>query len=65
MKTELLSIVPVLPSANIERDIVWYKEKMNFEVYFSDKMYAVLYKENICIHLQWHADTDDDPFLGR
>ena len=64
MKTELLSIIPVLPSANIERDIVWYKEKMNFEVYFSDKMYAGLYRENICIHLQWHADTDDDPLLG-
>ncbi|HOY12650.1 MAG TPA: glyoxalase/bleomycin resistance/extradiol dioxygenase family protein [Saprospiraceae bacterium] len=64
MKTELLSIIPVLPSANIERDIVWYMEKMNFEVYFSDKMYAVLYRENICIHLQWHADTDDDPLLG-
>ncbi len=21
-------------------------------------------RKNICIHLQWHADTDDDPLLG-
>ena len=60
----LLSIIPVLPSANIERDIAWYLEKTGFEVHFSDNMYAVLYREDLCIHLQWHADTDDDPVLG-
>jgi uncharacterized glyoxalase superfamily protein PhnB len=64
MTTELLSIIPVLPSADLERDIAWYKEKLGFESYFSDKMYAVLYRENICIHLQWHSDTSDDPLLG-
>jgi hypothetical protein len=64
MSTELLSIIPVLPSADIERDIAWYKEKLGFETYFSDKMYAIIYRENICIHLQWHADTRDDPLLG-
>lgn len=64
MTTELLSIIPVLPSADLERDIAWYKEKLGFEIYFSDKMYAVLYRENICIHLQWHSDTTDDPLLG-
>jgi hypothetical protein len=64
MTTELLSIIPVLPSADLSRDITWYKEKLGFEIYFSDKMYAVLFRENICIHLQWHADTDNDPLLG-
>lgn len=64
MTTELLSIIPVLPSADIERDIAWYKEKVGFEIHFSDNMYAVLYRENICLHLQWHADTPDDPLLG-
>ncbi len=64
MKTELLSIIPVLPSADLKRDIVWYNEKLGFEIYFSDKMYAVLYRENICLHLQWHADTPEDPLLG-
>jgi|SRR3954468_20737148 hypothetical protein len=64
MKTEILSIIPVLPSSNIERDITWYKERAGFETYFVDSMYAVLYRDNISIHLQWHADTENDPLLG-
>lgn len=64
MNTEILGIIPVLPSADITRDIAWYKEKAGFNVYFSDSMYAVLYRDSICIHLQWHADTEDDPLLG-
>ena len=60
----LLSIIPVLPSLNIERDVAWYLEKTGFKVHFSDKMYAVLYREDLCIHLQWHANTEDDPLLG-
>src|SRR4051812_31127726 len=64
MKTELLTIIPVLPSSNIERDIVWYKEKCGFEPAFYDKMYGVLRRNDLCIHLQWHADTQNDPLLG-
>ena len=61
---EFVNIIPVLPSANIARDIAWYKEKTGFETRFSDHMYAVLYRDNLCIHLQWHADTANDPLLG-
>lgn len=64
MKTEILNTIPVLPTSDIERDIAWYKEKMGLEVYFSDSMYAVLFRENLCLHLQWHANTEDDPLLG-
>lgn len=64
MNTEFLGIIPVLPSIDIARDVTWYEAKTGFKVYFSDKMYAVLYRENLCIHLQWHADTTDDPLLG-
>ncbi len=64
MTTDFLSIIPVLPSADIARDVAWYEEKTGFKVYFSDKMYAVLYRNPLCIHLQWHADTPDDPLLG-
>ena len=39
MNTELLKIIPVLPSADIARDISWYKEKAGFETYFSDNMF--------------------------
>jgi len=31
---------------------------------YSDKMYAVIYRDNICIHLQWHVNTDHDPLPG-
>ncbi len=57
-------IIPVLPSANIKRDVEWYKEKTGFDEYFSDDMYAVLFRGDLTIHLQWHADTADDPLLG-
>lgn len=64
MKVEFLNTIPVLPSADIDRDVTWYQEKMGLQLSFADKMYAVLYREGLCIHLQWHADTQDDPLLG-
>lgn len=63
METEILNVIPVLPSSDMERDIDWYKAKMGLEVYSSDAMYAVLYRGKLCLHLQWHADTDEDPLL--
>ena len=64
MKTKFLYIIPVLPSSDIERDVAWYKERAGFGIFFADKMYASLHRENLCIHLQWHADTASDPLLG-
>ena len=64
MDFKFLLISPVLPSSDIERDVAWHKEKTGFEPLFYDKMYAVLKRENLELHLQWHADTDDDPLLG-
>ncbi len=64
MKTGFINIVPVLPSSDISRDVSWYQEKLGFSEYYVDKMYAVLFRENLVIHLQWHADTKDDPLLG-
>jgi hypothetical protein len=64
MLTELLMTIPVIPSADINRDIAWYKEKTGFDLAFADDMYAVLYRGKLSLHLQWHADTEDDPLLG-
>ena len=65
MSTELLKVIPVLESADIARDVAWYKEKTGFEVSFlHGKMYAGLYRENLEIHLQWHAGTGEDPLSG-
>jgi hypothetical protein len=57
-------IQPVLPSADIERDIEWYEEFTGFHCVMKDNMYAILKRDHLYIHLQWHADTPDDPLLG-
>jgi hypothetical protein len=64
METTFIKIIPVLPSENIERDIAWYNEKAGFITHFFDNMYAVLFREDIVLHLQWHANTPVDPLLG-
>ena len=64
METELLEISPVMPSQNIDRDVEWYEKYVGFQLIQKDKMYAVLKRKRLFIHLQWHADTLDDPLLG-
>ena len=64
MKTEFLEISPVLPSQDIDRDVAWYEKQVGFKLLHKDSMYAVLKRENLHVHLQWHADTEDDPLLG-
>lgn len=64
MHTELLYMIPVLPSADIARDTAWYKDQVGFNTYYADSMYAVLHRDDLWLHLQWHADTEDDPLLG-
>jgi len=59
-----LEIIPVLPSAEISRDIAWYQKQAGFETIFADKGYALLKRDGFNLHLQWHADTVDDPLLG-
>ena len=65
MATEFLNMIPVLPSLDLLRDIEWYKEKTGFEVFYSDEKYAILYRENLVLHLQWHGNTAEDPFPGE
>ncbi len=64
MKNELLQVIPVLPSLDIKRDVKWYEKHTGFNCIYQDKMYAVLRRGAIGLHLQWHADTIDDPLLG-
>ncbi|MGW9686473.1 VOC family protein [Flagellimonas sp. 2504JD1-5] len=62
--TKLLEISPVMPSQDIDRDVAWYEKHLGLRLLHKDQMYAVLRRKNLCIHLQWHADTPDDPLLG-
>lgn len=63
-KAEFLKISPVLPSQDIDRDVKWYYENVGFTLVHKDNMYAVLNREALFIHLQWHAGTEDDPLFG-
>lgn len=60
----LMHISPVLPSEDIDRDVSWYEKHTGFALVQKDNMYAVLKRAGQYIHLQWHADTDEDPLLG-
>jgi hypothetical protein len=64
MATQFLNITPVLPSQDIERDVTWYEKYVGFELVHKDGMYAVMKRAHLYIHLQWHADTEDDPLNG-
>lgn len=64
MDTAFLNVIPVLSSSDIERDVKWYHEKMGLNSYFSDSMYAILYRDSLWLHLQWHAGTKNDPLSG-
>lgn len=64
MKTKFIGIIPVLPTANIERDLKWYEEKAGFSQTFVADGYAGIAREDIHIHLQYHASSNGDPLLG-
>ncbi|MEL6811959.1 MAG: VOC family protein [Bacteroidota bacterium] len=64
MKTKLLATIPVLPSEDIQRDLKWYEEMVGFRTDFENEGYAGISRDNIHLHLQWHANTEDDPLLG-
>jgi len=64
MNTKIIEVCPVLPSQDILRDTKWYENQAGFEVLFQDKMYALIKRDDLCLHLQWHADNEDDPLLG-
>ena len=57
-------VIPVLPSKDIAKDVLWYKRYVGLECKYSDTGYALLTGNNIEIHLQCHSDTDTDPLLG-
>ena len=54
-------IVPVLPSSDIKRDIIWYEQFTGFKYYFGDDGYIGLRRDDLEIHLQLHRGTEEDP----
>ncbi len=62
--TQFLGVTPVLPSEDITRDVAWYQRHLGFECISNDGFYAILQRDNLFIHLQWHSGTKDDPVNG-
>lgn len=44
-ETTYLRIIPVRPSADIPRDVAWYRQKLDMSDDNMDNMYAVLYRD--------------------
>lgn len=64
-QTTFLHLSPVLASANVERDVDWYKEKLGFtNVYDSTRYqdgpmdYAVIGRQGLYLHLQFQFPKD-------
>ncbi len=64
VNANIRGIEPVLPSRDISRDLEWHEQYTGFTKSFGDHMYAGISRDQLCIHLQWHADNEDDPLLG-
>ena len=62
--SNFIQINPVLPSQDIQHDVHWYEKYTGFELAFGNDKYVGLKRDNLCLHLQWHANTEDDPLLG-
>jgi hypothetical protein len=62
--TKFLATIPVLSSADLARDIAWYEEKTGFRKVGDQQDYAVMQRENLEFHLQFHHGTEDDPVLA-
>jgi len=63
-KASLLDIIPVLPSADLERDLAWYEKHTGFTRFLGDSMYAGIRRDQLEIHLQFHHGTAEDPVNG-
>ena len=64
MVSKFRHITPVLPSADLSRDIAWYEKHLGFKYYMGQEGYAVLYRDQQWVHLQWHQGTEEDPLIG-
>ncbi len=62
--SKLYTVCPVLSTSDLERDIAWYKKYIGFNLNYQEEGYAVLNRDSIWIHLQWHYGNEEDPVHG-
>lgn len=64
MKPYINSIVPVLSTSDLERDINWYEQYLGFKLDYIEEGYAILKRDHLWIHLQFHYGDNEDPVYG-
>ena len=64
MGSNFIHTTPVMPTADLERDVKWYQDNLGFVQTYSEEGYSVLHRDGQWLHLQWHAGTEEDPVLG-
>ena len=64
MKSNIYTIVPVLSTSDLERDIKWYDQYLGFKLNYLEEGYAVLNRDQHWIHLQFHYGDKEDPVYG-
>ena len=64
MKSNIYTIVPVLSTSDLERDIKWYDQYLGFKLNYIEEGYAVLNRDHHWIHLQFHYGDIEDPVYG-
>lgn len=64
MKSKINTIVPVLSTSDLERDIKWYDDYLGFKLNYLEEGYAVLNRDHLWIHLQFHYGDKEDPVYG-
>lgn len=55
-ETQFLAVHPVLPVRDVAESALYY-EKLGFSVFIVDSKYAVISRENVEMHLQWHDNA--------
>ncbi|MEM1356570.1 MAG: glyoxalase/bleomycin resistance/extradiol dioxygenase family protein [Bacteroidota bacterium] len=61
--TNFIATIPVLSSADLTRDTAWYEEKTGFRNVSDQEGYAIMQRDGLAFHLQWHHGTEEDPVL--
>jgi uncharacterized glyoxalase superfamily protein PhnB len=68
LTSTFLSLHPVLQARDVAAAVRWYVDRLGFALRFQDDpaapRYAVMSRDDVEIHLQWHDETSFRPDRG-
>jgi catechol 2,3-dioxygenase-like lactoylglutathione lyase family enzyme len=57
-RATLDAVHPVLPSRDVARAVAFYVERLGFALLWSDERYAVIRRDGVELHIQWHDPSE-------